>query len=133
MTAIVVVIILGGFVAALIFGGRAPSPFNERTCQGKGWRSAFPGVPKNEIRDFLSIFSSAFAFKDTEKLKFSPHDRILEIYRSIYSSRWMPDAMELETLDRDVEKTYHVSFAPIWNEELTLGELFSYVRTATRK
>tara|TARA_Y100001949_G_scaffold134336_1_gene115857 strand:- start:264 stop:392 length:129 start_codon:yes stop_codon:yes gene_type:complete len=42
----------------------------------------------------------------------------------------MPDVLELETLADSIEDEYGVSFAEIWHEELTLGELFQKVSSA---
>lgn len=64
---------------------------------------------------------SAFAFNDNEMLKFSPHDKIWEIYRELYPSRWTADALELETLTEDLLTKYDFSLAAIWSEKLTLG------------
>jgi hypothetical protein len=54
-------------------------------------------------------------------LKFSPHDKIWEIYRELYPSRWTADALELETLTEDLLTKYDFSLAAIWSEKLTLG------------
>lgn len=120
----VAAVVLWGIVPA----GRLPSPFYSRGCQGKGWRVAFPNAPKAEIREFLVLFVDAFAFQNKEKLKFSPDDKILSIYRALYPSRSTPDALEVETFAKDIEAKYGLSFASIWSENLTLGELFAIVR-----
>jgi propanediol dehydratase small subunit len=122
----VTAVVLYGIVSA----GHLLSPFASRRCQGKGWREAFPNAPKTEIREFLALFVDAFAFPDKDKLKFSPDDKILSIYRALYPSRWMPDALEVETLSKDIEARYGVPFASVWNENVTLGELFAITRNA---
>ncbi len=76
----------------------------------------------------MALFVGAFAFPDKEKLKFGPDDKILSIYRALYPSRWMPDALEVETLAKGIESRYGLSFLRVWNENLTLGELFANVR-----
>ena len=77
----VLALVLGILGSGLIFGGRLPSGFRDRACQGRGWRRAFPNAPKDRIRAFLQVFVGAFAFRDSERLQFSPDDRILDVYR----------------------------------------------------
>lgn len=127
-TTVLIVVVAGIAVWTLVFGGAPPSTYRARGCQGSGWRSAFPDVPKSEIREFLSLFVSAFAFDETHKLKFDPTDRVLDIYRSIYPHKWMADALEVETFAKDFESKYGVAFAAAWCEEVTLGELFTHSR-----
>ncbi len=118
-------------VASLLWfarnGVRLPLPFRTRSCQGTGWRRAFPNAPKDDIRSFLSVFVEAFAFHARERLKFNPNDNILAIYRARYPHKWLPDALELETLAMAVERKYRVSFTEVWSEHLSLGELFAHV------
>ena len=71
---------------AAVFGGRLPAAYGTRSCQGKGWRRQFPEAVKADIRDFLSLFVSSFAFNDDQKLKLNPDDEILRIYRALYPS-----------------------------------------------
>ena len=113
-------------------GAPLPGPFKARSCQGAGWRRAFPKATKQDIRAFLSVFVEAFAFHDQHRLKFNPSDRILDVYRALYPHKWLADALELETLAASVEKTYGIRFAQVWHESLTLGELFSRVQSTRR-
>lgn len=117
------------FAWGLAFGGRLPRAYRTRWCQGRGWRTAFPAGTKQEIRQFLSLFVSAFSFDDGEKLKLAPADGILEIYRARYPSRLQPDAMELETLALDLARQHGIALEALWKDSLTLGELFSYTQT----
>ena len=114
------------FASALAFGGRLPKAYQARSCQGRSWRHAFPSATKHEIRAFLSLFASAFAFDDREKLKLAPEDEILSIYRAQYPSRLQPDALELETLALDLERRHKLKLEALWKDGLTLGELFSH-------
>lgn len=115
---------------AALFGGRLPKPYYGRTCQGKGWRSAFPSSPKQNIREFLCVFVDAFAFSQTERLKLNPGDQILQIYRTLYPNKWGPDALELENLAMSVKAKYGFTLESIWHEQLTLGELFQATQRA---
>jgi hypothetical protein len=123
---LLVVAIVGLAFWAVRFGGRLPKAFRGRSCQGRGWRSAFPSASKQQIREFLSLFVTAFAFNEREKLKLNPSDPLLRIYRALYPHRWQPDALEFETLSHELRSRYALDFAGIWNEELTLGELFAH-------
>ena len=111
----------------VLFAGHLPARYGARSCQGASWRRRFPQSSKHEIREFLSLFVSAFAFKHDQKLKLNPDDEILGIYRALYPSRLLPDAMEVETLARDIERKYGTALAAVWQEQLTLGQLYSYV------
>jgi propanediol dehydratase small subunit len=105
-------------------GGKLPMPFPSRTCQGRGWKRTFPSAQTKDIRNFLLFFVEAFAFSDNEKLKLNPNDKILEIYKTMYPRKWMADTLEFETLAVNLKRSYSVDFASIWNDDLTLGELF---------
>ena len=130
-TSTVVFLILAvAALCAAVFGSRLPRRFRDRTCQGRGWRRTFPWASKHEIREFLILFVQAFALSKKRKLQFDPNDSILEIYRGRNPSKWMPDALELETLAREVEAKYGLKVEAIWHENLTLGELFAHVRAA---
>jgi propanediol dehydratase small subunit len=112
-------------------GAPLPGPFKARTCQGSGWRRAFPKAPKDDIRAFLSLFVEAFAFHASHRLKFNPKDTILSVYRALYPHKWLPDALEVETLAASVEKLYGVKLGEVWSETLTLGELFEISQRAS--
>lgn len=131
-TFIVILIIAVPLLWGLFFGGRLPQAFRDRTCQGRGWRQAFPSASKKEIREFLTVFVEAFAFSHNERLKLCPEDSILLVYRALYPSKWMPDSLELETLAKDVEAKYGVTLEAIWHEDLSLGELFANTRKAVQ-
>jgi propanediol dehydratase small subunit len=117
---------------AALFGGRLPAAYGTRSCQGKGWRKQFPEAGKADIRDFLSLFVSSFAFNDDQKLKLNPDDQILRIYRPLYPSPLLADALELETLARDLRSKYDIELSAVWHERLTLGQLYSHVDTKRR-
>lgn len=110
------------------FRSGLPKRYRSRECEGAQWRRAFPHAPKDDIREFLMLFTSAFAFQDSGKLKFNPNDQVWEIYRDLYPHRWIADALELETFTDDLCAKYGVSLGEIWHDKLTLGEIFACVR-----
>lgn len=123
--AIIFAVILAGLLLDSL-----PRRYRDRPCQGRAWHQAFPEASKDDIRSFLVLFSGAFAFRPRHKLKFGPDDQILAIYRAIYPSASTPDALELETLAMEVERSYGIQLDSIWRDDLTLGELFSAARAA---
>lgn len=125
-----IAVVLALAIACRAFAGERllPGHLRERTCQGRAWRRAFPEASKQDIRDFLSVFVKAFAFHNSERLKFSPSDSILSVYRELYPQRWTPDGLEVETLAKALHKHYGVTLGAIWDRDLTLGELFAHAR-----
>jgi propanediol dehydratase small subunit len=115
---------------AVVVGGRLPKGYGDRACQGRRWRKAFPGASKREIRAFLTLFVGAFGFKDCEKLKLTPADKISVVYRALYPYSWQADALEVETLELDLGRHYGLKLALVWHDQLTLGELFSQALAA---
>ena len=127
---IISIFIIGVFVWAIVFDGTLSKKYRNRSCTGKNWKKAFPKTSKEEIRTFLLLFTSAFAFSPKNKLKFEPEDKVMDIYRELYPSKWMPDALEIETLAGDLEKEYSVNFNDLWHENVSLGEIFSKIKNA---
>ncbi len=105
-------------------GDEAPAPYRFRTCEGLRWKRHFPQAPKDEIRRFLSIFVNSFGFREKDRLKFGPDDRILDVYHAVYRPMPSVDNMELEEFFCRVEDTYGIDSSQLWNGHLTLGELF---------
>jgi len=96
---------------------------------GIRWRRRFPDSPKAEIREFLRIFIAAFAFNRTRLGRFSPDDRVMDVYRALYPREdGRTDSMEFETLVMELQRQYQIDFFALWREDITLGELYSYTR-----
>ena len=129
---IFVVLILAALAWAAFHGWQRPTSLRYRPYQGRAWRSTFPGASRREIRDFLSVFVSAFAFRESEQLHFRPDDEVLGIYRAVNPTRWLPDAQEIETLAKELRDKYGLMLDEIWDEGLTLGRLFQRVQQARR-
>ncbi len=128
-------LIIGPIWAVLVFWferqrRRALCVYWTRPCQGRVWRRVFPGAKANEIRTFLGVVTESFGFGAKRGLSFSPHDTILGIYRACYPVRWIPDALEVETLVRQLDRTYGVDLLAMWRDSLTLGEVFQRVQAA---
>jgi len=130
MNIVIITISILLLVVGLFLGDTLPKKYRSRSCEGKTWRSKFPTTSKQEIREFLIFFVDAFALSEKDKLKLSPGDELLEIYKAIYPNKWQADSMEFETLDHDLKIKYGLSLEKIWHEKLTLGELFIGVKNA---
>lgn len=126
----VILFILAGVVVAGYFVDDTPKLYRSRKCRGAAWRRRFPEASKQTIRAFLEFFAAAFAIRKRHVLKFGPDDGLLAIYRARYPSRGWPDALEFETLARDMRNTYQLSLEEIWHDRLTLGEVFMLVCAA---
>jgi len=122
-------LVVGAIAIAACFVDGLPDRIRQRKCQGAAWRRAFPDAPKQAIRAFLSLFVDAFAFRTSDRLKFAPEDRIIDLYRSVNPSRWLPDALELETFAQDLERRFGFHLESVWNDQLTLGDVFRAIRT----
>ena len=105
----------------------------DRTCTGAEWRSRFPNVPKNEIRKFLQTFVDGFAFKDQQRLKFAPDDKVMDIYRALYPSEGWLDSLEIETFSENLKKEYDFDLAKVTDPDVTLGQLFAMTRNCDHR
>lgn len=109
---------------------RALGAIWQRSCMGRAWKRTFPDASGREIRRFLELFTSAFGFHERRTLVFAPTDRILDVYKAAYPLDGLPDALELETFARDLDKHFGLDLYRAWRENLTLGEVFSLTRKA---
>jgi propanediol dehydratase small subunit len=128
----ILLMLAGACVGFLVYlkSRKALRAYWDRRCTGKLWRARFPQAPKDDIRHFLHVFVDAFGFSDSRRLKFSPDDEILIIYRALYPERGWPDSMELETLMLMMHKEYAVDVTEAWHEGMTLGDLFRLTKRA---
>ena len=119
-----VIVILGGIVVASLLVDTFPRVYRSRACQGAEWRRCFPHEQKQSIRQFLHFFATAFAIREEHALQLRPDDKLMSIYRAHNPSRLVPDALEFETLSKELEKKHRLNLSSFWHEHLTLGELF---------
>ena len=96
-----------------------------RACCGRDWKRTFPQASMHQIRQYLMVLVSAFAFPQKRALQFQPTDCVYGIYRAIYPELGWPDALELETFAQQLERKYGIHLRAIWREDLTLGEVFA--------
>ncbi len=105
-----------------------------RVCTGAHWRRRFPHTSKADIREFLRTFVDAFGFSRSRRLRFTPDDRVMDVYRTLHPPKWtLADSMELESLALSFHKDYGIDLVPLWREDITLGELFALTRPKSDK
>ena len=109
------------------------SSYWKRSCTGAEWRNCFPGEPKDAIREFLQAFVDGFAFSNKKRLKFSPNDKVMDVYRALYPSTGWADALELETFAINLEEKYGLDLTWVEDHEITLGRLFEMTRNSNQK
>ena len=132
MTTIIIIGIVGGIIL-IIFAAledQLPKLYKKRNCQGIYWRRKYSEISKDEIDKFLRFFIDAFAFKEKHKCQFKPDDKIMDIYSALYPTKFSKlsgDAMELEELAIFLEDEYKIDFEKIWNEDITLGQIFEKI------
>ena len=125
---------IGVFLIVLFWiGDTLPKKYRNRGCMGENWKVEFTNSNKEDIREFLLLFADSFAFSSGDKLKFEPHDKLLEIYKELYPSKWLADAMEFETLADELVNKYQVKLNDLWHNDLTLGQLYLGVKTPNKK
>ena len=112
-------------IALSVAERRRLARFWRRPCTGPLWRRAFPDASTADVREFLRLFVDAFALPDRRCLSFRPDDRVMDIYRAIYTPGWtIADAMELEILAIRIEQRYGHTVTSSDPESLTLGDIY---------
>ena len=127
--ALILVAVSAG-VFACLGDKRRVSQYWTRNCTGSEWRKQFPQASKDAIREFLQCFVEGFAFSSKNRLKFNPDDKIMDVYRALYPNEGWPDALELETFSIYLEKKYRLDLASVFNDDLTLGQIFKMTTEA---
>lgn len=122
--------LVGGIFTAYQLRGRkaALGAYWKRGGGNRAWSEAFPSAGTQEIERFVFLFADAFAFPRDRAAKFVPSDRVYAIYRALYPSKGLPDALELETFARGLKERYGVALGEVWTDELTLGQIFARCR-----
>jgi hypothetical protein len=130
--AVFLAIVLGASIYLAVATRRRLKRYWERSCTGGAWLNEFPSARPDDVCKFLYLFVDSFALSRKRALQFAPTDRPLEIYRAIYPSKNMPDALELETFAKRLGRTYGPALTRIWREDITLGEVFAKTAAAPK-
>lgn len=119
-TAIALAIYIGTYFPA------TPKVYRERRCKGRDWYRCFPNAQKEDMRTFLELFAvDALGFDKKDLTKFSPSDRIMDVYQAIYPKPSLADGLELETFFCEFEKRHGIDLEEVWVDGMTLGDVFA--------
>ncbi len=55
-----------------------------RSCTRPEWKKRFPDSSKEQIRAFLAVFVDEFGFSRRKRLKFSPNDKVMDVYLRVH-------------------------------------------------
>ena len=129
--ALVIVVVLAS-IPFEIRARRRLRVYWDRRCTGILWRRRFPSASKHDIRAFLDTFVDGFGFPRKRRLCFSPDDKVIDVYRTLYPTPgWGADSLEMETLVTLLEKRYGLDVDHLPQREYTLGELFARTHSQT--
>ena len=126
---IVSLVIIGLAVSYQTLDFELPLPYRSRHCRGKDWKTQFPDASKKDIRRFLGCLAESMDFNDNDKLKFSPTDKLIDIYQSIYGGKTpFCDGCECEMFSELLSKEFDIPIEKVANAwstgEFTLSEAF---------
>jgi len=124
-------ILIGIIVLAVVlcmFHDELPKAYRQRSCKGREWERAFPEASKEDIRRFLAVFANAFAFRKCNRLKFCPQDKLMDVYKAVHPSTWLPDRLEHVVLMQGLEDEFKRKVPETFMEEdTTLGVIFEHM------
>jgi len=102
-----------------------PQPFRSRESQEAAWRQACADEQIEQVDELLEMLCDSFLFNPEDRFRFSPDDRIGDIYRACYP-KWqfwkLGDCMELEELIGLLENRMPNEQVKDW-ANLTLAEM----------
>ena len=114
-----------------LFCSPVPRPYQDRNSQEAAWRQRC-GEKMDDADAVLTMLCEAFEFNPDDRYKFSPDDKVTDIYGACYppgKGCWSGDSMEIESLMMDLEKQYRIDVEE-WHSDISLGEI---VELATEK
>ena len=111
--------------------GGLPHKYRERQKSEAIWRDAF-GDDSRLANEILLVFCDAFGFAMDERYKFTPDDRIVDVYTALYPPRWsMSDSLELETLVTSLQERFRLGVSRFDSgETVSFREVVSAVKKA---
>jgi hypothetical protein len=105
-----------------------PSPYCDRESQEPAWHDRYDGDRTFQDADaVLLLLCDAFCFDPVERYRFSPDDRIMDVYRARYppKAKWPKgDCMEIETLIWTVGQKFGVQTGE-WQKDMTFAHVVS--------
>ena len=98
-----------------------PRPYRDRTSQRSAWDDRYQHAPPPEMDRVIALICDTFLFHPDNRNKFAPDDRLLDVYRACYPSRWywpQGDCMEIENIL--IALDFH---SDTLHPEISLGDL----------
>ncbi len=111
---------------------RALSPFWRRGDQTRRWLERFPATDAADSEAYHHLLADAFDFSVEQVNCLQPDDRLMEVYRAKYPRGSLGDCLELERLGMALTERHGVDLLSIWQNDITLGEVFEQTRNAAR-
>jgi len=130
LLAVVLAAVVGGLLwdwrrSGRMFRVPIPPPYRNRTSQEAVWQERYSDARLLHVERILSALCDAFMFNPEDRYKFSPDDRLQDIYRACYP-RWkiwqFGDSMEIESLIMILEKEDGIEILN-YCPEISLGDL----------
>ena len=103
--------------------------FRERPDSLSIWQARFPAHCHADFTAFFKFFTQSFSLSSKYERVFTPDDRVMDIYRVKHPPGTAVDDLEMEALALDLKRCYRVELDLVWQNELTLGELFEFMQT----
>jgi hypothetical protein len=125
--------VLSKILRAVGVGDRnLPPQFRDRLADAEVWRDRF-GQDFGIADRMLLIFCDAFMFTAEDRFKFRPEDTVSAVYRALYPSRGVPDALEDTFLIRGLEKEFGFTFDEARPEEIkSFEQIMAEIKNAQR-
>jgi len=130
---ILVLAVLTYFYPGNVIRRRRMREFYRRPSAEDDWSAQFPERSPEAIRDFLVMFTDAFAIREKHWRVFRPDDRLHAVYRALNVAPWnmQTDSMEYEIFDLLLMKKYGVGLRGFVEESTTLGQVFGRIGATT--
>jgi hypothetical protein len=113
-----------------MFERRLPPEYRAREATLVPWNEK--GFEAQVVQAVLRVLARAFGWKEADALRLRPEDRLWPIYRHYYpQSHWwhrgVPDELELESLQSDLQHLAADGKRIDFHTEITVGELVRLV------
>ncbi|WP_146528301.1 hypothetical protein [Novipirellula artificiosorum] len=112
------------WLSGRLFCKPLPRPYRDRHSQLAAWERTCSDEVMDKTDALLQTLCEAFSFNPDDRYRFSPNDRIMDVYRACYP-RWrfwkISDCMEIESLMMDIQRRFQLSDTEVL--EMTLAEV----------
>ena len=96
----------------------------KRDADATRWQRLYSGEDYPAVEEALLAITSAFLLRPQDVGRLEPSDKLMDIYRAAYPAKGTPDALEFETLWKDLRKRPGVSEAELASlPSMTVGDV----------